>query len=613
MAEEIALGLGLVFVVGVGAQWIAWRLRLPAILLLLVFGIAAGSTGLLHPDDLFGDLILPIVSIAVALILFEGGLSLDLHEIRGIGSVLVSLVTVGVVVTWLLIAAAAHWLLEMPPGLSMLLGAMLVVTGPTVIGPLLRHVRPTGPAASLLKWEGIVIDPIGVFLALVVFECLVAPEGGNKVGIIVAGIGKSVVIGSVFGWLGGKAIHVLLRRYLVPDFLQNPVIFAVVIGAFVGSNALQHEAGLLTVTVMGAYLANQKTVAMHHIIEFKENLRVLLISSIFIVLAARLEISQLRDIGLGGLGFITFLILIVRPLSVVASTLRSSMSWKDRAFVMWMAPRGVVAAAVSSSFALALEQSGRFEAGSGAERFIPITFAVIIATVTVYGLTASWVGRKLGVAGPTPQGVLLLGAHAWARSLARALTDQGLRVVLLDRNRRAIMRARLDGLEAHWGDALAESTIEQLDFGGLGRLFALTPNHEVNVLAAQHFTEVFGRTEVYRLAPTESGGDNDVIAQDSRGRVAGERPLDYDTITTAIRGGALDFRATQLSDTFDLDAWRACAGEGASVFGVVRDGKLTVASPEKELETRAGDTIVALAAAREPTTARAIVTEDEEV
>ncbi|RMF60442.1 MAG: hypothetical protein D6743_14920, partial [Calditrichaeota bacterium] len=273
MAEHTLTRLASIVVLGIGAQWLAWRLKLPSILFLLVLGFVAGPvSGFLHPDALLGDLLFPVVSVSVAVILFEGGLTLKLPELRGIGGVVLKLVSLGVLVTWFLLSATAYLLLGLNLELSILLGAILVVTGPTVIGPMLRHIRPTAKVGNILKWEGIVIDPIGALLAVLVFEAVVAGETQRAGVLVVTSLLKTIFIGGSVGLLTAGALVFLLKRYWIPDFLQETVTLMLVIVAFVVSNHFQSESGLFSVTLMGMALDNQRAVTVKHILKFGENL-----------------------------------------------------------------------------------------------------------------------------------------------------------------------------------------------------------------------------------------------------------------------------------------------------------------------------------------------------
>ena len=496
MDEHILVGISSVIALGISAQWLAWRTKLPAILLLLVFGIIAGPvTGWINPDELLGDILSPFVSISVAIILFEGGLSLRMAEFRKIGGVVIKLMTIGLVITWSLAAIAAHYLLGLSIEIAILFGAILIVTGPTVIIPLLRQVRPTENTGSILKWEGIVNDPIGAMMAVLVYEILLTGGFTNMDASSVLVITTTIIDGSFIGALGAGILYIMLKKHWIPEYLQNPITLMIVIASFTISNLLQHESGLLAVTIMGILLANQKSAKVKHIIEFKENLQVLLISALFILLASRLQISDLEYFNFQSGLFILALLVIVRPVSIYAATWGSNLTLQEKTFLAWMAPRGIVAAAISAIFALRLEQEGFADA----EKLVPYTFVVIIATVTVYGLSANPVARLLKVAKPQPNGVLFLGAHSWCLDLACQLQELGLKVMVADSNWENISKARKRNLETYHGNILSEFAMDEINFDGIGKLFALTQNDEVNALASIRFAEIFGSSNVFQL------------------------------------------------------------------------------------------------------------------
>ncbi len=535
MAEGPLLGLGIILVVGVAASWLASRLHIPSILPLLVAGFIVGPvTGWIEPDALFGDLLLPIVSFSVAIILFEGGLTLRVVELREIGRVVRNLVTLGVLTTWAIASAAAYLLLGLNLDLSLLLGAILVVTGPTVIIPLMRHLRPKGDVGNVLKWEGILIDPIGVILAVLVFEAILAGGFGELTTTLALTVGKALLIGGLLGVIGALFTYTLLKRHWVPDVLHNPVTLAVVGAVFVGAELVQAEAGLVSATVMGVVLANQGDIAKRHILEFKETLSILLISFLFIVLAARLELTDLSVVSWASVAFLAILFIVARPLSVWLSTMGSELGWRDRAFMAAMAPRGIVAAAISSVFALEMAALNHPQA----DLLVPLTFLVIIGTVTLYSLAASPLGRLLDIADPNPQGVLIVGAHPWARDLAGELKDAGVKVRLVDSNRGNLQEAWDRGLNTQHGNTLNEAILEELDLEGIGNLLALTPNDEVNALTVLNFLELFDRAHVFQLAPGRGGKIGpDRVAQDLRGRILFGPDLTYSLITELMDDG----------------------------------------------------------------------------
>jgi NhaP-type Na+/H+ or K+/H+ antiporter len=597
LIEHGILALTLVLAAGIAAQWLAWRLRVPAILVLLAFGFAAGpGTRLLDPDALFGELLFPLVSLSVGVILFEGGLSLKLAELRAIGRPLLGLVTVGALVTWVVSAAAAHYVVGIEPRLAWLLGAILVVTGPTVIGPLLRHVRPRRRVGSVLKWEGIVIDPIGAVLAVLVFGAIGTSGADEAATLVLSGIVGTLLTGVVAGVAAAGALVLLMRRFWVPGFLEGPVALALALGSFTAANLLRREAGLVAVTVMGIVLANQKAVAVKPIVELKENLRVMLLASLFIVLAARVDLRDLAAIGpIRSLAFLGVLIGLARPAAVALGTIGSGLDARERVFLAWVAPRGIVAAAVASVFALDLAEAGLAEA----RLLAPLTFLVILGTAVFYGLSAAPVGRWLGLTEGRPQGALVVGADAPARALAAALQENGFRVALVDTNREHVLAARLGGLNAHHGSIVSEDIKDELDLAGIGRLIALTPNDEVNALAALHFRDVFDRAEVYQLWPrAEEKGRRGALAGHLRGRVLFGPRVTHDSLEARIAGGAV-VKTTTFTDSFGIDAYRAHYGDSAlPMFVVTETGALAVVTAEDQPRPRRGQKLMSLVTPR---------------
>ncbi len=605
LSESLLPYLAGIVVLGVAAQWLAWRVGLPSILLLLVLGIIAGPavTSWLDPDAVFGDLLFPVVSLSVALILYEGGLSLRLRELKSSGAVVRNLVSVGALLTWAGAALAAYIILQLSLALSILLGAVLVVTGPTVISPLLRTIRPTGPVGPILKWEGVVIDPIGALLAVLVFEAMVIGVASDAAAYIVVAVAKTAVVGGGLGMAAALLFVLLSHRRWISDHLENPVSLMLVVAVFSLSNHLQHESGLLAVIVMGFVLANQRWVDVEHLIEFKENLRVLLISSLFIVLAARVDAADLVRLAPAGLLFVAGLVFVVRPASVWVSTIGSRLSMSERVFLAWMAPRGLVAAAVSSIFAIRLEALGLADAGV----LVPMTFITIIATITVYGLSAPIAARKLGLAEANPQGILFVGAQNWVKELAGVLQREGFRVLLVDNNRDHTYDARMAGLPTFAGSILAEHTLDEIDLGGIGRVLAVTPNDWVNVLTVQRFHRVFGKANCFQLPPQPSRGGHAKPSkqEDSpykylQGRWLFDQRATHSALERRVEEGYAA-KATRLTEEFDYAALLARYGSDVIPLFVIEPGnRLTPVEPPKDAAdtsnepAKPGQTLVSL-------------------
>ncbi len=584
MQESIIIGLAIIIFLGITAQWLAWRFKIPAILLLLIFGFVAGPlTGLIRPDELLGDLLFPYVSVSVAIILFEGGLSLKIKELRGVEGVVRLLITVGALITWGIVSLAAYTVLKLDLMMSVLLGAILVVTGPTVVIPLLRQARPTRRVGSILKWEGILIDPIGATLAVLVFEGIIEGGPGHQLTLIsiLTGIVVTLLVGTIVGALLAFILVQFLKRNWVASFLETAVALMMVLVAFAISNHLRTESGLMAVTVMGIILANQKQANISHITSFKEELGVLLLSALFIVLAARVDLNALVQVAWQEVVFLAIIILVARPLSVFASTLFSKIPRNEKIYIAAMAPRGIVAVAVASLFAIELEEAG-FVA---AQQLVNNTFTVVVGTVLFYSLLARPLAVKLKLTEEHPQGTLIVGAHHWARQIAVALQDAGIDVWLVDTNSRHIENAIDAGLKTYQESIMADGILDDLPLESIGRLLAVTDNGELNALAAVRFGEWLGGENVFQIVPGQRGRPQH-ITERLRGRLLFGEEM---TFAELERGY---YRGTQIV------LFKENAGEQIAtcieqeiplvvLFVVTEDGRLLVSTTDKPLMPKA--------------------------
>jgi NhaP-type Na+/H+ or K+/H+ antiporter len=355
MQADILISLAAIGILGIACQWLAWYVRLPSIMFLLVGGLIIGPvTGILNPDKLFAELLFPLVSLSVAVILFEGSLTLKIEEIKELRSVVRNLISIGTLITWIITALSTHLLLDFELSLAFLFGALVVVTGPTVIIPMLRTIRPNAKISNVLRWEGIVIDPLGALLAVLVFDFIITSQRENALGSILLIFGNIILIGSAIGALSALALGFVLKRHLVPEYLRNVLTLTLVFGVYALADVVEYESGLLAVTIMGMTLANMKDIDIDDILDFKESLSVLLISGLFIVLAARIDIRQLLDIGIPALLVLFSVMFIARPLAVFASTIGSDLDFRERLIISWIGPRGIVCAAVAALFAIRL-------------------------------------------------------------------------------------------------------------------------------------------------------------------------------------------------------------------------------------------------------------------
>jgi len=586
---------------GSGAQWLAWKIRIPSILLLLIVGFLAGPiTGIIEPSTLHGDWLFAFVSIAIGVILFEGGLSLQIGELAGVGRSVRNLITTGVLITGALAGFFAWWVVGMSPEVAILTGGILTVTGPTVVIPLLRHVRPRGRVNAIAKWEGITIDPVGAIVAVLLLEAiLVVGSGTGDEGAVHLLLETSqsllmVAVLSIGVSILGVALQIiLLRKHLVPDYLQDPVALGIVLGAYaVAHNLGGEEAALLTTTLMGIILANQPWVSVHRIVKFKEDLQVLLLACLFILLSARLDVSVLAHINAQAFIFLAILIVFVRPLSVFICSIRTGLHWKEKIFMSWVAPRGIVAAAVAALFAERLVANGYPEAAGSA--LIATVYLVVVGTVAVYGLTLGPLSLRLGLADRNPQGVLFLGAYRWVQDVALALQELGGRVLLIDANARNVAEAHEKQLPAVVADALSETAQDELDLGGLKRFLAVTANDEINSLSALHFTEVFENKEVYQIA-VEGGNKGEGARRP--GRLRG-RPLFGDAYTQGylVRRHAEGGRICVfgLTGTQSYQAIRERFGNDIVLLFIVRGANILVHSEPSQIVPQQGDMVIAL-------------------
>lgn len=587
-----------ILALGVAVQWLSWRLRLPSIVLLLITGFILGQISPQEPGP-NQELFFALVSLSVGIILFEGGLNLDFREIKGVRGVVFRLVSVGLLTTWLLASLLAYYVGGFSIEMSILLGAMLTVSGPTVIIPLLHHVQPERRIGSIMKWEGIVNDPPGAVLAALVFEAILNRETGSIAIESAYRLGITVFTAIALSGISAAILIQMLRRYWVPDSLQNPVVLACVVFVFALSNQLKSESGLVTITLLGVIMANQRIVPIRHITEFKENLRVLLLSMLFIALAARLrfDAEAIATLGWRSVAFVILLIVLVRPIAVILSTWGSTLARNERICLAWIHPRGIVAAAVSSLFAMEIANVLGADDPLALEgnRFVLTVFLVIVVTVAVYGTTLSALANRLGLAQRDPQGILFAGASQAVREIAAAVRKEGFAVMLVDTNPQNLAAARMANLPATLASIGSEYVRESVDLSGIGRMLAMTPNDEVNTLAAQSLAERFGRVEVYQLAKHQSAPVRSERASAyRRGRILFEKPVTYDELQQRFEEGQ-QLKVTAISADFTYDDFRTRYGDTALVLFRLDDkGKLLVAAGDTQSVPRPGHKIVAL-------------------
>jgi len=572
MVELQLISLASIGVISLICQWVAWRLRLPAILFLLLAGILAGPyLGYLNPDELLGDMLFPIISLAVAVILFEGSLTLKFSELKEHGKMVRNLLISGVVVTWIVGTLACHFVAQLSWEVSTLFGAIVVVSGPTVIMPLLRAVRPNGRLRNILKWEGIVVDPIGALLAVLVFEFILSSGQGKGLAIehTIMTFGETVILGVVLGCTAGYYLGRALRSHWIPQFLQNAGTLTFMLGVFAFSNFIVHESGLLTITIMGIWLANMKDVPVEDIIEFKESLSVLLISALFILLAARMDMDVILSLGWAPFWVILILVLFARPIAVWVAAIGTDLTWQEKTFLGWVAPRGIVAAAVSALFTFKLEAAGIVDAGA----LVPMVFLVILTTVIVQSVSASPLAALLKVKEPDSNGYLFIGANAVARKLAKAFQSKNIPVTLTDTSWENVRAARMENLKVYYGNPVSEHAENNVDLTGIGNMLAVSPYKQLNTLSTYHYLDLFGAGNVLGLPE----GDQDMRASHQSSekyvqtRNQFEESATFAKLASLVSKGAI-IKTTQLSEEYSFEMYLKQHGNRLTLLFAIRPG-----------------------------------------
>ena len=585
MQDTILTSLAAICVIAMACQWLAWRVNLPAILPLLLSGIILGPVlGQLDPDFIFGDLLFPFISICVSIILFEGSLSLRFNKLKGLASPVRNLITIGMVITGCGLAYVSWKLAGIPADIAMLFGAIAVVTGPTVIMPMLRTIRPSKQVSQVLLWEGIVVDPIGALLAVIIFDFVVLQHeaGEGVIGTLGFITGSGIMLGIVAGLLTGF----ILKRGYVPHYLRSFLVLSVVIGIFTIANVSAEESGLLAVTIMGITMANTQHEEIEDIATFKEHISLLLLSLLFILLAARIDFSDFAHMGLLAVLGVALLSFPIRAISVLASTAGSSLNWRERALLCWLAPRGIVAAAVSAIFALKLEDIGH----PGAQFLVPLVLSLIIVTVVVQGSTAGILARWLKVAEPSPTGALILGGNFVGRNMATALQQQNIAVLLCDTDWDNIRLARMQNINCYYGNILSEHANEKIDLTGIGKLLAISGRPHLNSLAATHFKNQFGSNHVYELPPGETKHS---VAAKHRGKKMLAEDTNFDTIAQRMRQGQT-LKATPITEEFSYQDYQEQNQKAIPIFTIDKNKQLHIFTQDKQTTPEPGWTIISL-------------------
>lgn len=591
------LAIALIGILGIGAQWLAWRTGWPSIALLLFAGVIAGPvTGLVHPEEVFGDLLEPAVATAVGIILFEGGLSLNFRELRETGGAVTRLAILGIPIGWVLGSAALYYIAGLVWPVAILFAGILVVTGPTVVIPLLRQSNIAARPRAILKWESIVNDPFGALLAVVTYEYLRRSTLGASLADVVVELVVAALVAALTGYAVARALAWLLPRGHIPEFLKAPVLLVAVIGTLVLSNSIQQETGLLAVTVMGIALANMRSESLRALHPFKENITILLVSGVFILLSASLDFQAVRQFEFRFLAFLLALLFLVRPATVLLSLAFTRIPWNERLFIAWIAPRGIVAVAISGLFALRLNELGYNDGGL----LITLSFSVAIATIIAHGFTIRPVSRWLGVAGARQQGLLIVGCTPWSLSLAEHFQKLDIPVTVSDGSYQRLSDARQRGIPVYHGEILAEATEHRLDLRQFQALVATTDNEAYNALVCIEFAPTVGQDNVYQLGG-KSGDDRHSLSRSLKGRALFRSGMGVVEIGEREAAG-WTFRKTPITEQFDFGAAKDILPDEADLLAVLRkNGTLRFFTHATRPTPEPGDIVISYAPPEKPT------------
>ncbi|WP_415396155.1 cation:proton antiporter [Sulfurimonas sp. CS5] len=570
-----------ILIVGIALQWIGWRFKIPALILLIIAGFIMGPiTGWINPKEDFGGLLHPIVSLSVAIILFEGGLNLKWHEFKQNSQVINRLITWNVVATFSLGAISSYYLVGLSMPVALIFGAIIIVTGPTVIVPLLKQANLSRRPAALLRWEGIINDPVGALLVVLIYSYYMLSQSNTLVINIIIGLGLSLVVSLILGVGVGFIIAKAFKKGKVPEHLKSPLILISILLVYTLANLVQNEAGLMATTILGITLANQKLNSLGELRRFKEYVTILLVSSIFIILTAEIELETLQRLGWQSWLLLFLIIFVFRPLTIYLSTIRTDIDSHERLLISWIAPRGIVAAAVAGLFSPQLIEKGY----AGAELLLPLVFALIILTVILHGLSIGWLAKKLDLASSHPDGLMLIGASAWSIALANELQRNEIPVLLVDKNWENLKPARMQNIPTFYGEILAERTEEVLELSYITKLLALTANKSYNTLVCSHFAPELGHNNVYEIGWEQvNENENKLPSEAIRGdSLFGSEVFYSDFISNFNKGWK--FQTTLLSEEFTYENAISKKAEDSLVIAVITKTEHIFLYPFKEDE-----------------------------
>lgn len=584
LAEHITNQLGIIIAAAVIAQFFAYKLRIHSIVLLVISGLLIGPVfKIVEPEHLFGNLFHIMIEFSIIIILFEGGLNLKLHELRDVAAGLKRLISLGVIINGTLTFLAAHYIGGFSIPVSMILASILVVTGPTVIVPALRQARLPRKINSYLKWEGIMNDPIGILITIILYQYLISQEFGASPLTVIAEVFKAIVISITFALTTGITITNSIKRFLIPDFLKVPMILSSAILLYIFSTNVQDGSGLLTVTIYSVYLGNQHISIMTELRRFKESMSTILISFVFIVLASSIDFDTISQLSVNNYIFIALVVFLIRPVSIMLSTIRSEMNFSERLLVGWFGPRGVVAVSMAGIIGLEMYEHGF----SSADKILAVVFMVVIATIIIHSSTLSIAAKALGLSSKSGNGLIIVGSSYWSTQLAKLLKSLDIPVMIIDSNMGRLNKAKSAGIKIFNAEILENIENGVLDFSEYGYLLAATENDSYNALVCQKVLEDLGAKNIFQIPINNQSGALTNLPKDLGGRIIEATELVYDNLQEksfsgwSFEGQSID-KKVNISELNNDDSY--------NLFVIHSDKSLSIVS--KDLDLEEGDVLV---------------------
>ncbi|MFD2923899.1 cation:proton antiporter [Halobacillus naozhouensis] len=590
MVDSLLFQVVMIGVIGIGAQWLAWNFRVPAIVAMSLAGLLAGPIfGVLNPKETFGDIFQTFISIAVAIILFEGSLNLNFKEIRGLARPIVRIITLGAFIAWILGSFAAHYVAGLSWAVAFVIGGLFIVTGPTVILPILRQAKLKQRPASILKWEGIIVDPLGALLAVFAFEIILFLTSEEVAVTKLLLFFFWSILAAFIGWLTGVIVGWMFEKGHVPEFLRSPVVLSMVTACFMVADEIKHETGLLAVTAMGIKLANMNISSFSDMRHFKENMSVLLMSAVYIMITAGVTRETLLDIlNWNIIGYILLMIFLVRPLSIWLSTINTDITKQEKTLVGWIAPRGIVALTVSGYFAQVLLDTGYTDANL----VIPMTLGLVFSTVVAHGFSIRWVAEKLGLAVNSQPGVLIVGSNSFSISMAKVMIELNIPVLLADSSQQRLEAARETDIETYHGEILSELYDHELDLTPYEYMVAASIVNSYNALVCRSFVQEMGRNNIYSLHNEHGESLTDLVDKYDK-RILTKENISWHELNDRVERG-FHFNTTKLTKKSFAQCVKERSEQSLILFILKSSGKIEFSTHEGQVKGEQGDIVVSL-------------------